>query len=928
VLIKSDVPDKLRPKGFTSSGTYHYTVEFKSIEAAVAKLDLQTGKLLTKPQAVGQTGAGQIPAWSPDGRHLAYGIHQPDQSQTIRIQDIATGGERELDPNLPHFSWLRWSPDGKSFLVSNFAKNSPRAIYRINADTGERLTMIQRESSDTLPGEPQLSPGGSTLYYVLYHSDSKKASLITRDIESGHEEELFALDGTRDMRGLTFALSPDGRHLAFATQVRGSSGVGADRRISIMPAKGGEPRELWKTEERATRPIIAWTPDGQSLLFTKHIPGKGTELWLVPAGGGEARKLCSAQEMMCQGMMYGAVFSALDMHPDGQRIAFDCFEYRHEVWAMENFLPEPQLAKPAYQPDFKKIWIPTKPGNGVLSPDGEKLAFISEGSVWVVPVHGKVSPDIAGEPVRLTEPMGAWDVASFLAWSADGKWIAFNVSDEREDAMYVVPSSGGAPRRVPIEPRLRNSVYNYRLSLSPDGKVVAFCSRHIRESQAESPEEPGLPPSVRGFSIYTVPVAGGEVKRLTDSASGEPAFSPDGKRIAYVKYHSSEEGELCGSLWVVPAVGGSPIQVSDPDPRGRVGGPVWSPDGRMIAFTSKAISEEAPSERREMCIVLVSETGKALASPTKIGLPLATNDMLAGWTPDNKIGVFLHNPDPWAIHTVPASGGHAVQVTTSGWATHPQWSPDGKRIYFRWGGGAIASVPSDGGKLSIIRIQRDPPIGLPYPGSGNAVSPDGKQIVFAGGGRIYTVAVGGGEPTEITQGRYPCWSPDGKSIAFIRTHQRPVKRESGWNIYIVSSKGGDVRQLTSDADDVRRTHIDWSPDGKSIAYFARDKTIRIIPSQGGEPRVVATAEELQNHDELAWSPDGTKLVYSSKGRIWVVSPDGGESEEIRTGLDVEAGHVSWSPDGRKLAFTAIAGGEEEFYLVEDFLPEVVAAARE
>ena len=340
VLVKSDMPDKLRPKGFTSSGTYHYTVEFKTIEAVVAKLDLQTGKLLTKPQAVGQTGAGQIPAWSPDGRQLAYGIHQPDKSQTIRIRDIETGGERELDPNLPHFSWLRWSPDGKSFLVSNFAKNSPRAIYRINADTGERLTMVQSESSDTLPGEPQLSPDGSTLYYVLHHSDSKKAILITRDIESGHEEELFALDGTRDMRGLTFALSEDGRHLALATQVRASSGVGADRRISIMPAKGGEPRELWKSEERATRPVITWTPDGQSLLFTKQSPEGGRELWLVPTGGGQARKLCGPQEMMCQGMMYGVLHSALDMHPDGQRIAFDCFEYRHEVWAMENFLPE------------------------------------------------------------------------------------------------------------------------------------------------------------------------------------------------------------------------------------------------------------------------------------------------------------------------------------------------------------------------------------------------------------------------------------------------------------------------------------------------------------------------------------------------------------------------------------------------------------
>ncbi len=115
----------------------------------------------------------------------------------------------------------------------------------------------------------------------------------------------------------------------------------------------------------------------------------------------------------------------------------------------------------------------------MLSPDGKKLAFVSEGSVWVIPVHGKVSPDIAGEPVQLTEPMGAWDVMSFIAWSADGNWIAFNVSDEKEDAIYVVRSSGGVPKKVPVEPRLRNSGYTYRLSLSPDGKVLASTMRWV-----------------------------------------------------------------------------------------------------------------------------------------------------------------------------------------------------------------------------------------------------------------------------------------------------------------------------------------------------------------------------------------------------------------------------------------------------------------
>ena len=581
----------------------------------------------------------------------------------------------------------------------------------------------------------------------------------------------------------------------------------------------------------------------------------------------------------------------------------------------------------ARKPTFRKIRIPTKPGNGVLSPDGKKLAFVSEGSLWVVPVHGKVSPDIAGEPVRLTEPMGAWNLGSLLAWSADGQWIAYTSWDDKGDAMHVIPSSGGKPKKIPVKPYRTGSPYNARLSLSPDGTVLAFSSRYIEKSEAEPPEVPGgLSAAVRGFFIYTIPVAGGKVKRLTDSASTQPAFSPDGKKIAFVKYYTSEKGELRANLWVVPAAGGTPIQVNDSD-LGRVKGPIWSPDGKMIAFTTKTASE-----RKEVFIVPVSETGKALASPTKIELPLITYNILAGWTPDNKVGVFLQNPEHRAIYTVAASGGNATQVTPQGYTFHPRWSPDGERIYFRWNGGDIASVPSEGGEISIGPLDADSKI-YDYevlPGGGNAVSPDGKKIVFSGAKRvfrdnkrdwevdIYTIPIEGGEPKKLTispgQDRFPCWSPDGKSIAFMR-HM---------NICIVSTEGGEVRQLTSESHRVLRSDIAWSPDGKSIAYFSEDKAIKVIPVQGGESRVVVKVEEVSGHSELAWSPDGSKLVYSSKGSIWVVSLDVGEPEEIRTGLDAKATHLSWSPDGKKIAFTASKGGDAELWLMENFLPKSTA----
>ena len=340
-LVKRDIPAKIRPKGFTRDGAFYYAVEFRTIETVVAEVDMQTGNLLSKPQTVSQTGTNQSPAWSPDGKHLAYCVHHSDNSGTIRIRNMETGQERDLDPDLPRFYSLRWSPDGKFFIVSIFHINvSPpqEAIYRINASSGERITLMQSES--TALGAAQLSRDGRTLFYVVRNPKSLKASLMRRDMESGQEKELFSMEGVRNVQYLTFALSPDGQQLAITSLGIKFSPMTMIHRILTMPAKGGEPKELLKNEELKQYPMIAWTPDGKFLLFTnsipvtESIPERINAVWLIPASGGQARELCRPQTTM-----YGVLWRGLDVHPDGKRIAFDCFEYRHEVWVMENFLP-------------------------------------------------------------------------------------------------------------------------------------------------------------------------------------------------------------------------------------------------------------------------------------------------------------------------------------------------------------------------------------------------------------------------------------------------------------------------------------------------------------------------------------------------------------------------------------------------------------
>jgi Tol biopolymer transport system component len=579
------------------------------------------------------------------------------------------------------------------------------------------------------------------------------------------------------------------------------------------------------------------------------------------------------------------------------------------------------LAEVARKPRFRKIEVPTILFSGsFLSPDGKSLAF-TDVSVWVMPVHGKVDPDIAGVPVRLTEPMNA----SSVVWSGDGKWIAFTASG----GICVIPSGGGAATRVTapegFEPGGEDP-YDARLSLSPDGKTLAYRSK-------------------KSDGLDVIPVAGGAATRIAGGNATQPAFSPDGKKIAYVteertltkKVDGTTEVKVQGRVWVKALDRESPVLVSD-EP-GYTRGPIWSPKGEMIAFLHGPINDSASTE---LWIVPVDKDGRPTAPSTRFELPARTFHLLAGWTPEDRIGLLIDTPEHEAIYTVPASGERAAQVSPKGWgAAHPRWSPDGQRIYFRWNAGEIASVAADGGPIVKVlpRSKRVLPV---VPGSGNDPSPDGKQIVFAGPARkpraawnLWTVPAGGGEPVQVTDftgspngGAFPCWSPDGKAIAFVGRDAADELRLP--NIYVLSLNGGGVRRLTSASDKVSWACIAWSPDGQSIAYFSRDRTLNLVPVAGGSSRVVVSLgspidrlpfvrAELRHH-EMAWSPDSKKLAFTGGRNIGVVTLADGTVKGIVTSLPITKPiYLDWSPYGKTIAFTGRTGSGSNFYLIEDFL---------
>jgi Tol biopolymer transport system component len=585
------------------------------------------------------------------------------------------------------------------------------------------------------------------------------------------------------------------------------------------------------------------------------------------------------------------------------------------------------LAELNRQPTFRKIEIASKPRNGVLSPDGERLAFVSEGAVWVVPLQGNAGPDIAGEPVRLAEVAGVWDDGSLMAWSADGEWIAVNswLGEEELDGVTVIPVGGGEPRAVHLPDRYR-SLWGHRLGLSPDGQTVAISAIEL-----------GAEVEWANIRTYTIPTAGGEPQQVSPGTAGLPSFSPDGRYIAYVGYREIEDWDENtihpppdGDLWVAPSNGGNPVKLAGVD-GGRLRGPVWSPDGKYIAAHYEQPVHNTDS--KEIWVYSVLPDRASAGEPMKIPLPRSSWNMLAGWTPDDELGVFMRSEEHHAIYTVPAQGGKAVQITPAVvWPRSPRWSEDGERIYFLQSGQGIHHVSADGGDPVVFPV----PEQWKTAGAGSLdVSRDGESIVTllyqAGEGDIldydfWTVPLDGGRPTRLTSDGsrkdLPCWSPDGRWVAYVSYGRQEESEDEAYiAIYVVSAEGGEIRQVTSESDSVRARAISFTPDGERIAFFS-GRAIKTIPVEGGQSETLV-AGIAPGSGNLAYSPDGSKIAHNAGGKIWITPLATGIPKELRTGLPENArlSEFGWSPDGSKMAFVVSSGGEPGFFLISDFLPE-------
>ena len=410
-----------------------YFVRGEPSDLYTAEIDFATGKVLAQPAPVTNRfwGTNMGPTWSPDGQYLAYHSWRSWRysvlgNLTIVIKSAKTGEERDLSVKLAQDAPVRWFPDGKSFLVYGSAEEdfSRPQIYRVNAETGEVSLIKTVTAAGQIGGE--LSPDGKAIFYVLRET-GKVDRIMVYQIDTKEERELFRSVPPQSMVRFWPLPSPDGRQLAFVLH----DAVAKTAAIKVIPARGGEPRELaggLRSQDAGEGAIAGWSPDGRYLYFA--TAGQSAGLWRVATDGGAPKRL----EVNIKGLSYPS------LHPDGRHITFSAD--LDPAYALSARNLETGEERVLLQGDNVSMYP-------AVSPDGRQLAVAriqgSDSLIEILPLGGGKQSEILRLPA-------AEALLGHPAFSPDGREIFFSRRAPKGERieLWRVSAQGGTPFKTDV----------------------------------------------------------------------------------------------------------------------------------------------------------------------------------------------------------------------------------------------------------------------------------------------------------------------------------------------------------------------------------------------------------------------------------------------------------------------------------------------
>lgn len=529
-----------------------------------------------------------------------------------------------------------------------------------------------------------------------------------------------------------------------------------------------------------------------------------------------------------------------------------------------------------------------------FSPDGNQIAFAWNGEqrdnfdIYVKLVN------TGTPPLRLTSNP-ADDL--FPAWSPDGREIAFVRQSGTEISINVASALGGPERKLYSGTSAFLSLYEYgnALSWSPDGKYLAF-------SGQRSPREPN--------SIFLLSRESLETRQITSPPAGflgdsTPAFSPDGKVLAFVRGASSRDVEI----YVMPATGGDAKRLTFDNRSGR--SLAWTANGHDIVFSlwfygNLRLWRVSASGGTPEQLAVGGEGGSTLAISRQ-------GDRLA-YSQESR------DTDIWRVET---SGSTSMRrptrlISSTRPDYGPQYSPDGKKIAFtsgRSGSNEIWVCDEDGSNPVQLTSFAGPDVGSPR------WSPDGRQIAFdsvaAGNRDIFVVGVEGGKPRRLTEDSSdevrPSWSRDGRWIYF------GSNRTGEWQVWKALAEGGQDVQVTRQGG--REAFEGF--DGTVIYYskgFGISGIFKVPVGGGDEVRVLDDAFQgfWALLDKGIYFVNIKATPYPSIDFLDFATGRTSRVAVIEKQLNLVSPSLAVSPDGRWILHAKVDRFESDIMLVENF----------
>lgn len=522
-----------------------------------------------------------------------------------------------------------------------------------------------------------------------------------------------------------------------------------------------------------------------------------------------------------------------------------------------------------------------------FSPDGNQVAFTryedEDEAIYTALIGGDT-------PLRLTTTSGV----CCPTWFPDGRRIAFMRFSENGLSINVISALGGAEKTLYTSQFAEQARFPGRMcdhmDLSPDGKWLAF----------------GGVIDVGKYPIFLLSLDDLKVKSLTlpetPDYDCEPAFSPDGRSIAFERGSSAGLGR---DLFVIPVTGGEPRRLTFENAWGGV--PAWTHDGTEIIFPSSRggllnlwrISENGGSPRP------VAGIGPVAFSPS---IP-RRGDLLAYVHPNT-------NSSIWQIrlgdetHSV----GPATRLITSrGQNWQPSYSPDGKKVVFqsdRLGYSDIWQCDSDG--TNCVQLTS-----LHGTAGTARWSPDGHHVVFEVQLQhfyeIYVIDLPDGRPRLLptfpkSDNGAPNWSRDGKWIYFYSTDEKGL-----FQLWKVPFEGGVPVRVTKNGG----IYAIESEDGRFVYYTKYLSGIWKMPVNGGEEEIVLD----QAVGWPGWALSRRGIYFEpradEKGRIQFF--DFATHKRIPIAdLDKQNPGLALSPDGRSILYSRRDFEDYEIMLVKNF----------